>query len=186
MEFGITIPFQKFLKVKQPPYGEALDLFFCWDCNRVLMPGGSTLFVINSSNRFAAIVSGMKGADWKKWKTIAVGAIRRSLSQADFNEKVINDYFALAGEQPVITKTHGRKSVGNMNQLIEDQWYQEPLPHPYYQDEMCWSANLKLITRAANFSGYGFASEFFQQDLERCGIGKKVAKIIPFPGKKPS
>ncbi len=32
MQLGITIPLQKYLKVKQPPYGEPIDLFFAGNC----------------------------------------------------------------------------------------------------------------------------------------------------------
>lgn len=41
MELGITIPLQKFLKLKQPLYGTCPDPLFCWDVHRVKIANGA-------------------------------------------------------------------------------------------------------------------------------------------------
>ena len=45
MELGITIPLQKFLKLKQPPYGTCPDPLFCWDVHRVKIANGRVLMI---------------------------------------------------------------------------------------------------------------------------------------------
>ena len=43
MQLGITIPLQKYLKVKQPPYGEPIDLFFCWELHVIRFMGKKSI-----------------------------------------------------------------------------------------------------------------------------------------------
>ena len=43
MQFGITIPLQKHLKIKTLPYGEQADLFYCWEV--IMTAEGKTSFV---------------------------------------------------------------------------------------------------------------------------------------------
>lgn len=56
MELGITNPLQKFLKLKQPPYGTCSDPLFCWEVNRVKVANGKVLMIVsNASTYFVAI-----------------------------------------------------------------------------------------------------------------------------------
>lgn len=53
MQLGITIPLQKHLKVKQPPYGEPIDLFFCWELHVIRFMGKRALAMVNANNHLA-------------------------------------------------------------------------------------------------------------------------------------
>jgi hypothetical protein len=182
MQLGITIPFQKFLKVKQPPYGGIDDLFFCWEAHHIKLGGRSTLFVVNANNRFATIVSCMKGYDWRQWDIIAVDAIHWALELEGFTQSEIDRYFSWAGPEEV-TKTHGRKPVANMNRLIDDLWDTSVDPTYQFQPGLVHAADSQLICKAAGFEDYGCATERFREDLQRFDIARPTAKIIPFPQK---
>lgn len=135
MELGITIPLQKFLHLRQPPYGTCADPFFCWDVHRVKIANGKVLLVAsNASNRFIAITR-MTAATWKTWERETFGTVQDALAISGFTEEAIAAYFAAAGlpEGPyatpqddgtlLVTKTHGRSSVGCMNRAIDDIWF---------------------------------------------------------------
>ena len=134
-ELGITIPLQKFLHLRQPPYGTCADPFFCWDGHRVKIANGLVLLVAsNASNRFITVMR-MTAATWKTWECETLGVIQDALSISGFSKEAIAAYFAAAGlpEGPyatpqddgtlLVTKTHGRSSVGCMNRAIDDIWF---------------------------------------------------------------
>lgn len=46
MQFGITIPLQKHLKIKTLPYGEQADLFYCWELHTIRLQGKNMLAAV--------------------------------------------------------------------------------------------------------------------------------------------
>ena len=80
MELGITIPLQKFLKLKQPPYGTCPDPLFCWDVHRVKIANGKVLMIVSNASSYFAAVTRMTAATWKRWEGEAVGAIADSMA----------------------------------------------------------------------------------------------------------
>lgn len=52
MQLGLTIPLQKHLKLKSLPYGEPIDLFFCWELHIIRFQGKNALAAVNANNRF--------------------------------------------------------------------------------------------------------------------------------------
>lgn len=121
MEIGITIPLQKFLRWKQPPYGEDPRLLFCWDIHRADVSGRKLLVVVNAANRFAGIRR-MSGADWKKLDAIVPQVIDQAMETAGVPESLRRAYLDAAGA-PVFTKTHGRKPVAGLNRVVDDIWF---------------------------------------------------------------
>ncbi|HBT95964.1 MAG TPA: hypothetical protein DEB24_07805, partial [Coriobacteriia bacterium] len=118
MQLGLTIPLQKFLKMKQPPYGEVMPAFFCWEIHRIPDARRSTLIVVNASNRYALVFSGMTGIDWRHIPEIVVTGVAQALTREGYTDLQVETYLAAAGE-PEFTKTHGRKSVAGLNRAVE-------------------------------------------------------------------
>lgn len=76
MELGITNPLQKFLKLKQPPYGTCPDPLFCWDVHRVKIANGKVLMIVSNASTCFVAITRMTAATWKRWEGEAVGPLR--------------------------------------------------------------------------------------------------------------
>ena len=87
MELGITNPLQKFLKLKQPPYGTCPDPLFCWDVHRVKIANGKVLMIVSNASSYFAAVTRMTAATWKRWEGEAVGAIAEYMAGGGVGEK---------------------------------------------------------------------------------------------------
>lgn len=198
MEFGITIPLQKFLKWKQPPYGDEPRLFFCWDVHRAEINGRKLLVVVNAATRFAGVRT-MSGADWKKLDAIVPDVINRAMEIDGIPDWVRQKYFDAAGAS-AFTKTHGRKAVGGLNRMVEDLWfYHDGLRTDMrFQPEMTKWVN-QMIAHCATRKDYVVPRKAFGEDLEALvnegsferyleegdrgsADGPSTAKIITFPG----
>ncbi|WP_409016372.1 DUF6933 domain-containing protein [Anaerostipes caccae] len=173
MQLGITIPLQKHLKVKQPPYGEPIDLFFCWELHVIRFMGKRALAMVNANNRFFVTLAGMKAADWKVLPERAEEAIEAGLRSKGYKEEQINAYFNLAGALK-ITKTHGRKPVAGLNKAIERLYYTD---EPWnlgemYQEDICHWVN-RDICSPAGFETYDHPCALLEEDMKRVGIVKR-------------
>jgi hypothetical protein len=168
--------------MKQPPYGEAIDLFFCWELHRVTDLGRSTFIAVNASNRYALVFAGMKAASWKHLDGLVVDAIRQMLSLDGYTAHEIETYLAAAGEVE-FTKTHGRKSVAGLNRAVDFlYWIEKPLDErQLLQPHLSHILN-KDLCRAAGFEGreYEQPLKYFCEDMVRLGI-KKKAQVLQFP-----
>lgn len=173
MQLGITIPLQKHLKMKQPPYGEPMDLFFCWELHMIRFMGKRALVMVNANNRFFVLFTGMKAADWKMLPERAEEAIKKGLQSEGYTAKQINDYFNLAGVSE-ITKTHGRKPVAGLNKAVDclDYTYELWEPGQMYQEEICRRINRDIYS-PAGFEMCGHPCEFLKEDMKRAGILKR-------------
>lgn len=171
MQFGMTIPLQRFLRRAQPPYGEPDDLAFCWETHRVVLDGQDVLLLVNASSRFLAAAC-MQPADWCMWEDVAAASIRAALLASGFSEHAA-DAYAFFGGTPEVTKTHGRRPVAFLNVLV-DQLMVAPVcvdAACMVQLDLCRFANEHLAGKAAGFEGVGFAAERFAQDVRRLGLG---------------
>ncbi len=171
MQLGTTIPLQRFLRLRRPPYGEVDDLFFCWEAHRVLLGAADVLVAVNASNRFAAVAC-MQPSDWLDWEGAAVAAMREALAASGFGQKQVDAYLFFAG-LPDVTKTHGRRPVAFLNVLV-DKLLACSIPvdrAALVQPALCRFANEGLCCRAAGFEGSGIPAERFAADLKRLGIG---------------
>lgn len=118
MQLGITIPLERFLKRKKPPYGDALDDLFCWELHVILLQGRPALVGVNCGTRFSFVLAGIGPEDKENLAQIAVNEIEASFWRAGIPEEYISVYMQKAGE-PEITKTHGRSQVAYLNKAIE-------------------------------------------------------------------
>lgn len=171
MQFGITIPLQRFLRHPQPPYGEPNNLVFCWETHRVVMDGCEVMVLINASNRFLAAAC-MQPADWRLWEEVATASIRQALLASGFDGRVVDTYLFFGGA-PEVTKTHGRRPVAFLNVLV-DQLMAAPVrvdPAQAFQSGLCRFANEHLAGKATCFKGVGFAAERFAHDVHRLSLG---------------
>lgn len=115
MEIGLTDGLRKFAKLPPLPAAEEDDLLFCWDATRIQDGGRSLLVMTNASNRICAITR-MAGADWRKIDKIASELVRAALETCSLHSWNVESYMKAAGDAR-LTKTHGRKPVGNLNDL---------------------------------------------------------------------
>ena len=83
----------------------------------------------------------------------------------------------------IVTKTHGKKSVGGINRMVTDaQYFDKKLEKDAkYQWELSGYLN-RDICQPEGFDAYGYPSELFKIDMERIGIVSKrnLAKVIDF------
>ena len=168
MELGITIPLQKFLGLKRPEYGVCPDPFFCWDVHRVKLGSGRVVMLtVNASNRFAAVMR-MTAASWKHWERECVGSIAGSLTVSGFSERIIRGYFDMAGAEEdrlLVTRTHGRSSVGCLNRVVDEIWFDEIDRQVSLQMDMCYRVNNEMINHCPTRKDYVYPAEAFAEDL---------------------
>ncbi|MCL2806869.1 MAG: hypothetical protein FWD27_01685 [Coriobacteriia bacterium] len=172
MQLGLPIPFQKFLKLKQPPYGEPIDLIFCWGVHRVTGIGSSTLIAVNASSRYSLVFAGMKAASWKHIDELVISGIKQAMEGDGYTAEQIETYLAAAGP-PEFTKTHGRSPVACMNKAIETLGYMEKWldESQLFQPDITWRLN-EDFCHATGFpdESYGNPWKYLFRDLRRLGI----------------
>lgn len=184
MEIGITIPLQRFLRWKQPPYGDAPDLLLCWDAHRAEIGGRAFLVLVNSANRFAAIRL-MGGVDGRSLKAAATEAIRLAMAEASLPERLVQAYFEAAGPL-AFTKTHGRKPVSGLNRVVDDirsAVARETDPDARFQRRLTALAN-GTPGRCAAHAGRAAARTAMREDLEALADGaqtcrQRTARCLP-------
>lgn len=177
MEFGITIPLQKFLKRPQPFYGTQPEMFFCWDLHVTRYYGENTLVVVNASNCFTSVMWNMRGDNWKMLEDCGEEAIRSGLLAAGYTAEHVDRYFRAAGPAR-ITKTHGRKPVAGLNRMVEFLQLAPVVPDPgeMHQALQCRFVNSNTC-RAAGFAAPGAPEAFLEADMVRCGIAGRPAAV---------
>lgn len=174
MEFGITIPLQKFLKRQAPSYGTQQELFFCWDLHVIRYHGKDTLVAVNASNCFTSVMWDMGEEDWNMLEVRGEEAIRTSLLAAGYTGEQVDRYIRAAGPAR-ITKTHGRKPVAGLNRMIEFLRFAPASPDTgeMYQALQCRFVNSNTC-RAAGFGTPGAPEIFLEADMVRCGIVERT------------
>lgn len=176
MEIGITIPLQKFLQWKQPPYGDAPDLLLCWDAHRAEIDGRTFLVLVNSANRFAAIRL-MGGVDGRSLGDAAAEAVRLAMAEARLPERLVQAYFEAAGPIAFV-KTHGRKPVSGLNRVVDDIRFavaRETDPAARFQRRLTALANA-TPGRCAAHAGRVAACAAMREDLEALAAGSQTRR----------
>ena len=104
------------------------------------------------------------------------------MQKLEYFEEQTAQYFKMSGDM-IVTKTHGKKSVGGINRIVMiAQYFDEKLEkEAKYQWELSEYLN-RDICQPEGFDAYGYPSELFKLDMERLGIisKRKPAKIIDF------
>ena len=104
------------------------------------------------------------------------------MQKLEYFEEQTAQYFKMSGDM-IVTKTHGKKSVGGTNRMVTDaQYFDKKLEkEAKYQRELSEYLN-RDICQPEGFDAYGYPSELFKLDMERLGIAakRKPAKVIYF------
>ena len=120
---------------------------------------------------------------YMNWRTMYIHSVIHGVMQEmGYSEEQIGQYFKMSGDT-IVTKTHGRKSVGGINRMVMDaQYFGKKLEkEAKYQWKLSEYLN-RYICQPEEFDAYGYPSELFKLDMERLGIAtkRKPAKVIDF------
>ena len=118
MQLGITIPMERFFKMKKPPYGKKADDLFCWELHVIMLQGRPSLIGVNCGTRFSFVLCGIGPQDRDRLELLAEREICDSFLEAGLTEREIEAYLDMAGAMEV-TKTQGRSQVAYLNKAVE-------------------------------------------------------------------
>ena len=182
MEIGATKAVQDRLKTTKIAESKGVSLVFCWDTHLTKIKGRNVLFIVNASNRYTIAMTNIEPRNWNYYAMYISRVIYGVMQEMGYSEDQIGQYFKMSGDTTV-TKTHGRKSVGDINRMVMDaQYFGKKLEkEAKYQWELSEYLN-RDICQPEGFDAYGYPNEFFKLDMERLGIipKRKPAKIIDF------
>lgn len=182
MEIGATKAVQKRLKTTKISETKGASLMFCWDTHLTKIKGRNVLFIVNSSSRYTIAMTDIKPRNWNDYTMYISHVIHDVMQKMGYSEEQINKYFELSGDM-IVTKTHGKKSVGGINRMVMDAQYfnKELEKEAKYQWELSEHLNQE-VCRLEGFETVGYPSEFFKLDMECLGIlsKRKSSKIIDF------
>lgn len=170
MQLGYTIPLQRHLKMKSPPYGSTCDLRFCWELHMLKLSGKASLIAVHGSSRYTLLLYHLRPADWKRLPELFGTELRRCLADEGFSQGGIDEYFTQAGEMEV-TKTHGRRPVAFLNRAVDDL-YGIPVSldgASQQQPQVIHFLN-EVICHAEGYEEYGTGREFLYRDFASLGI----------------
>lgn len=158
MELGLTIPLQRHLHVKAPPYGQEPDRRFCWDLHVISLRGCSSLLAVHCHSRYTFVLYDLSPLDWARLPDIFREGLERSLSAAGFSAEAAG--LLCGGCRPLFTKTHGRREVAFLNRAWDDVMAAELALDESAQSQPLLDqiVNAKL-SRCAGFEGLGAAAE---------------------------
>lgn len=182
MEIGATKAVQGRLKITKIDEIKDASLVFCWDTHLTKLKGRNVLFIVNASNRYTIVMTDIEPRNWNYYTLYIGRVIHNVMQEMGYSEEQIAQYFKMSGDI-VVTKTHGKKSVGGINRMVTDaQYFDKKLEKEVkYQRELSEYLN-KDICQPEGFEVYGYPSELFKLDMERLGIvpKRKPAKVIEF------
>lgn len=182
MEIGAIKAVQKQIKSTSLETARDTSLVFCWDTHLVKLKGRNVLLIVNASNRYTIAMADIESRNWNYY-TLYIGQVIRGIMQSmGYSQEQIQQYFKMSGKM-IVTKTHGRKSVGGINRMVTCmEYYDKKLEkNTKYQWELSEYLN-RDICQPEGFGAYGYPCELFRLAMERIGIlpKRKPAKVIDF------
>ncbi len=182
MEIGVTKAVQDKIKTKSVESAKDTQRVFCWDTHLVKLKGRNVLLTVNTSNRYTVVMTDIEPRNWNYYTLYVSRVIRGVMQNMGYSQEQIDEYFKMSGEM-IVTKTHGRKSVGGINRMVTCmEYYDKKLEKDVkYQWELCEYLN-RDICQPEGFEAFGYPFELFHLDMERIGIlpKRKPAKVIDF------
>lgn len=91
---------------------------FSWHANLFIINRRKTLVLVNDLTRYAVVLYGLKGKDFKKIDELMVEAIRVALHEEGIKEEVIESYLNHS-QKVTFTKTKDRTHVSRMNKACD-------------------------------------------------------------------
>ena len=170
MEIGATKVVQERLKSITLKDSTGASPVFCWDTHLLKVKGRNVLLIVNSSNRYTIAMTDIEPRNWNYYTLYIGQAIRGIMYDMGYSQEQIQKYFTMSGDM-LVTKTHGRKSVGGINRMaMLVEYYGNKLEKDTkYQRELSEYLN-KDICQPEGFDAYGYPYELFHLDMERIGI----------------
>ena len=119
MELGLTIPLQRFQRLKPPVRGTEPDRRFCWDLHVISLRGRRCLLAVHCHSRYTFVGYDLSPLQWADLPGLFRAGLLESLAAAGFARAQAEAYLHRAG--PVaLTPTHGRREVAFLNRAWED------------------------------------------------------------------
>lgn len=170
MEWGVTYPLQRFLRMRTLPYGQEVNRLFCWDAHRIVLRKRDSLLLVNAHNRFAVVLYNPLPEQWHAPFAFARQGLCTALLHAGVEEAQVQRYLALAGPD-TCTRTHGRREVAYLNRAWEDVMACEMLVdlEAIHQPVLCHAVNARLCRCAGHVQMCSSAARM-QEDLSQ-GFG---------------
>lgn len=182
MEIGATKAVQERLKTIKAEAVTGVLPVFCWDTHLVKRKGRNLLLIVNVSNRYTIAMTDIKPGNWNDYARYIGRVIQGMMQDMGYLQEQVQKYFSMSGDL-LVTKTHGKKSVGGMHRMATlIEYYGRNLEKDTkYQRKLSEYLN-KDICKPEGFDAYGYPYELFHLDMERIGISVKrsPAKIIDF------
>ena len=118
IELGLTIPLQRHLHIKALPYSQEPDRRFCWDLHVITLRGRPSLLAVHCHSRYTFVLYDLSRLDWERLPEVFRAGLERSLSAAGFPAEAAD--LLCGSDQPLFTKTHGRREVAFLNRAWDD------------------------------------------------------------------
>ena len=118
IELGLTIPLQRHLHIKALPCGQEPDRRFCWDLHVITLRGRPSLLAVHCHSRYTFVLYDLSRLDWERLPEVFQEGLERSLSAAGFPAEAAD--LLCGSDQPLFTKTHGRREVAFLNRAWDD------------------------------------------------------------------
>ncbi len=118
MQLGITIPMERFFKMKKPPYGDKLNDLFCWDLHVVLLQGRPSVISVNCATRFSFVLAGTGAEEKDSLMEQILQEMENSFHEMGLSAVHWKRYKERAGAGE-FTKTHGRSQVAYLNKAVD-------------------------------------------------------------------
>jgi len=145
MQFGLTWPLQRLLKVSVP-YGEPIDRGLCWDAHCITLHGHSSLLLVHCASRYTCVRYDLSAMDWSHLEELVWEEIEQGLLDAGIPEELVTAYLQEAGEIQ-LTRTHGRREVAFLNRawedvlsadlLVDQSSHRQPILNHVVNDRLC-------------------------------------------------
>lgn len=159
MQLGLTIPLQRHLKIKSPPYGAPLDMRFCWDLHVITLHGRKSLLAVHCASRCTFTLFDLANIDWNELPETFLQGLRRNFTAVGISEKQTDSYLYRAGA-PELTKTHGRREVAFLNRVWDDVAALDYTVNQTTQFQPLLDGAVNRLTRrCAGYDGLGLAIE---------------------------
>lgn len=73
MELGLTVPLQRFLKMKTPAYGSEPDRRYCWDLHMIGLQGRKCLLAVHCHSRYTFVYYDVAPSQWADIPALFLG-----------------------------------------------------------------------------------------------------------------
>ena len=166
IELGLTIPLQRHLHIKALPYGQEPDRRFCWDIHVITLRGRPSLLAVHCHSRYTFVLYDLSRPDWERLPDVFRAGLERSLSVAGFPAEAAD--LLCGSDQPLFTKTHGRREVAFLNRAWDDVMAAELALDESAQSQPLLDQIVNTRpSRCVGFEGLGSAAERLADALRK-------------------